>query len=158
MSSFSIDQFDNDESFYVIFYTNFYILTNYRFSFSFQPQPPMPPPPNFSRGPMLDDYSRNNGPPDFDSRGGGPPLKRSRTDAINDGHWASAPTDRRGGGGGNFQSQPPHWRPNPNNSQTVDESLDDTLTAAQHGVSPFFQTATDEEIRGLNRTLRVFQK
>jgi hypothetical protein len=40
----------------------------------------------------------------------------------------------------------------------VEESLDDTLMAARHGVSPFFQTATDEEMRGLNRTLRVFQK
>lgn len=111
---------------------------------------------------MLDDYSRNNGPPDFDSRSGGPAMKRPRLDVHNDGHWANAPTDRRGGG--NFQSQP-HWRQNPNDSQSlsnpnnqVDESLDDTLAAARHGVSPFFQTATDEEMRGLNRTLRVFQK
>jgi hypothetical protein len=116
---------------------------------------------------MLDDYSRGGGPPDFDVRSSGPSNKRARLDALNDGHWANAPTDRRGGG---FQSQPPqapHWRQNNNNdSQSlsnpnhhiVEESLDDTLTAARHGVSPFFQTATDEEMRGLNRTLRVFQK
>jgi len=112
---------------------------------------------------MLDDYSRSGGPPpppDFDFRGEGPLLKRPRLDILNDGHWANAPTDRRGGG---FQSQPPqipHWRQNNNDSQSliVEESLDDTLTAARHGVSPFFQTATDEEMRGFNRTLRVFQK
>ncbi|CAF4734474.1 unnamed protein product, partial [Rotaria magnacalcarata] len=63
------------------------------------------------------------------------------------------------------QPQAPHWRPNTNESQPLsnpngitDESLDDTLTAARQGVSPFFQTATDEELRGLSRTLRVFQK
>ncbi|CAF1401173.1 unnamed protein product [Rotaria sordida] len=133
------------------------------------PPPPLPPPlPNFPRGPssMLDDYSRSSIPLDFDSRGGGPPMKRPRLDVFNDGHWANAPTDRRGGG---FQSIPPsqipHWRQNNNDSPSlsntnpiVEESLDDTLTAARHGVSPFFQTATDEELRGLNRTLRVFQK
>jgi hypothetical protein len=117
---------------------------------------------------MLDDYSRNGGgQPDYDSRGNGPLIKRPRLDVLNDGHWANAPTDRRGGTGG-FQSMPPqapHWRQNNNDSQLlsnpnnmVEESLDDTLTAARHGVSPFFQTATDEEMRGLNRTLRVFQK
>jgi hypothetical protein len=110
---------------------------------------------------MHDDYSRGGGPPDFDNRGsGGPPMKRQRHDALNDGHWANAPTDRRGN---NFQSMPPqvpHWRQNNNDLQSnsrnmVDETLDDTLTAAS---SPFFQTATDEEIRGFNQTLRVFQK
>ena len=112
---------------------------------------------------MLDDYSRGSGPPDFDNRGSGPPMKRQRLDVLNDGHWANAPTDRRGN---NFQSMPsqaPHWRQNTNDLQSnsgniVDETLDDTLTAARHGVSPFFQTATDEEIRGFNQTLRVFQK
>ena len=54
---------------------------------------------------MLDDYSRGNGPPDFDTRGGGPPMKRQRLDALNDGHWANAPTDRRGTG---FPSMPSH--------------------------------------------------
>jgi hypothetical protein len=114
---------------------------------------------------MLDDYSRNGGPPDFNSRSGGPLLKRQRLDALNDGHWANAPTDRRGGGFQSQSPQVPYWRQNNNDSQLlsnpnnmVDESLDDTLTAARHGVSPFFQTATDEEMRGLNRTLRVFQK
>ncbi|CAF1231236.1 unnamed protein product [Adineta steineri] len=142
---------------------------------SFYPQS-APQPPNFPRGSlsMLDDYSRGGGPPDFDNRGGGsggggggggggPSIKRQRLDILNDGHWASAPTDRRGN---NFQSnpsQPPHWRPNPNDLQSnsgnmVDETLDDTLAAARHGVSPFFQTATDEEMRGFNQTLRVFQK
>ena len=109
---------------------------------------------------MHDDYSRSGGPPDFDVRSGGPSNKRPRLDPLNDGHWANAPTDRRGG------PQVPHWRQNNNNdsqslsnpNNIVEESLDDTLTAARHGVSPFFQTATDEEMRGLNRTLRVFQK
>lgn len=114
---------------------------------------------------MLDDYSRNNIPADFDPRGmGGPAVKRARVDVFNDGHWENAPTDRRGGGGfPPIPSQVPHWRPNSNESQSnsnqlVKESLDDTLTAARHGVSPFFQTATDEELRGLSQTLRVFQK
>jgi len=40
----------------------------------------------------------------------------------------------------------------------VDETFHDTLTSARYGVSPFFQTATDEEMRGFNQTLRVFQK
>jgi len=112
---------------------------------------------------MLDDYSRVGGPPEFDTRGGGPPMKRQRLDVLNDGHWANAPTDRRGPGFSSISSQAPHWRQNPNDLQsnsgnTVDETLDDTLTAARHGVSPFFQTATDEEMRGFNQTLRVFQK
>jgi len=125
----------------------------------FYSQSPLPPSTNFPRGPpaMLDDYSRTGGSSDFDSRGGGPLLKRPRLDVFNDGHWANAPTDRRG------PSQIPHWRQNNNDSSLnpnniVEESLDDTLTAARQGVSPFFQTATDEEMRGLNRTLRVFQK
>lgn len=115
---------------------------------------------------MLDDYPRG-GPPEYDNRGGGPPMKRARLDVLNDGHWANAPTDRRGGGGGggfpSMPQQPPHWRQNNNDQQgnhgnNQGEILDDTLTAARHGVSPFFQTATDEEIRGFNQTLRVFQK
>jgi hypothetical protein len=110
---------------------------------------------------MLDDYSR--GPPDFDNRGGGPPMKRPRMDALNDGHWANAPTDRRGPSFSSMPPQGPHWRQNMNDLQsnsgnTVDETLDDTLTAARHGVSPFFQNATDEEMRGFNQTLKVFQK
>jgi hypothetical protein len=125
--------------------------------------------------PIHDDYSRASGAADYDSRNAGPANKRQRVDMFNDGHWASAPTDRHGGGGGNggggggnYQSSPSqmsHRRGNPNDSQSlsnanamVDESLDQTLTAARHGVSPFFQTATDEEMRGFNRTLRVFQK
>jgi hypothetical protein len=84
-------------------------------------------------------------------------------DVLNDGHWANAPTDRRGNSFSSMPSQGPHWRPNINDLQSnsgnnVDETLDDTLTAARHGVSPFFQTATDEEMRGFNQTLRVFQK
>ena len=58
----------------------------------------------------------------------------------------------------------PRWRQNPNDIQSlsnpnnlIDESLDETLTAARHGVSPFFQTATDEEMRGFNQTFRVYQ-
>ena len=39
---------------------------------------------------MLDDYSRTGGPSDFDTRGNGPPMKRPRHDALNDGHWANA--------------------------------------------------------------------
>jgi hypothetical protein len=112
---------------------------------------------------MHDDYPRGGGPPDFDPRSGnGPQAKRQRLD-LNDGHWASAPTDRRGAGFPPVSSQAPHWRQNnndiqPNSGNMVDESLDDTLTAARHGVSPFFQTATDEEMRGFNRTMSVFQK
>ncbi|CAF4689241.1 unnamed protein product, partial [Rotaria sp. Silwood2] len=94
-----------------------------------------------------------------------PPIKRPRLDVFNDGHWANAPTDRRGGGFQNIPPQMPHWRQNNNDAPSlptanaiVEESLDDTLTAARQGVSPFFQTATDEELRGLTRTLRVFQK
>lgn len=133
---------------------------------NFQSQPPAPPP-NFSRGPpsTLDDYSRGGGPPDFDPRSGGsgPPNKRPRVDPLNDGHWANAPTDRQGPGFPPVPPQAPHWRQNPNDPQSnsrnmVDDSLDETLTAARHGVSPFFQTATDEEMRGFNRTMRVFQK
>ena len=112
---------------------------------------------------MLDDYTRSSGTLDFDSRVGGPLVKRPRFDVLSDGHWANAPTDRRGGGFQSMSSQVPHWRQNNIDSQSssnniVDESLDDTLTAARYGVSPFFQTATDEELRGLNRTLRGFQK
>ena len=117
---------------------------------------------------MLDDYSRG-GPPDYDNRGAGPPMKRARLDVLNDGHWANAPTDRRGGGGGGgggfapMPPQAPHWRQNNNDFQgnlgnNAGESFDDTLTAARHGVSPFFQTATDEEMRGFNQSLRGFQK
>lgn len=118
---------------------------------------------------MIDDYSRNMQPTDFDSRGGGavggPATKRQRLDLFNDGHWANAPTERRGGNYQPMLPQGPPWRqtnndsqPIPNTNTIVEESLDDTLTAARQGVSPFFQTATDEELRGLNRTLRVFQK
>jgi hypothetical protein len=112
---------------------------------------------------MLDDYSRGGGPSEFDTRSGGPPMKRARLDILNDGHWANAPTDRRGTGFSSIPPQAPYWRQNNNDLQsnsgnTVDETLDDTLTAARHGVSPFFQTATDEEMRGFNQTLRVFQK
>lgn len=113
---------------------------------------------------MLDDYSRGGGPPEFDNRGtGGPPMKRARHDVFNDGHWANAPTDRRGPNFSNMSSQPPHWRQNPNDFQPnpnnpIDETLDDTLTVAHQGVSAFFQTATDEEMRGFNQTLRVFHK
>ena len=106
---------------------------------------------------MLDDYARSGGAHDFDSRGNGPPMKRPRLDALHDGHWANAPADRRGGGGGGFPSIPPqgsHWRENNHDSHLfsnpnsmAEESLDDTLSAARHGVSPFFQTATDDEIR-----------
>ena len=109
---------------------------------------------------MHDDYARGGGGggPDFDSRNGGPANKRQRIDALNDGHWANAPTDRRGGGFQSMGQQGPHWRPNNNNNNNDPQALDETLTAARHGVSPFFQTATDEELKGLSRTLRVFQK
>ena len=114
---------------------------------------------------MLDDYSRSGGPPDFDTRGGGPSIKRQRLDVLNDGHWANAPTDRRGGGFQSMPPQAPHWRQNNNDSQSlsnpnniVEESLDDTLTAARHGVSPFFQTATDEEMRGFNQNITSISK
>ena len=119
---------------------------------------------------MRDDYGRNGGAADFEPRNGGPASKRQRVDG-NDGHWASAPLDRRGGGGGGgpgFHSNPSqmaHRRGNANGGQApsnpmamADESLDETITAARHGVSPFFQTATDEEMRGFNRTMGVFQK
>jgi hypothetical protein len=76
---------------------------------------------------MPDDYSRNGGPSDFDSRGGIPSLERPRLDPLIDGHWANAPTDSV--------------------NNMVEESLDDTLIAARHRVSPFFQRATDEEKR-----------
>ncbi|CAF4693904.1 unnamed protein product, partial [Rotaria sp. Silwood1] len=126
-----------------------------------------PPPASFSHGvpSILDDYSRNSVPSDYDTRGGGgPPMKRQRHDVFNDGHWANAPTDRRGMG---YSSIPPsqasHWRQHTNElpasaNNILDETLGDTLTAAQQGVSPFFQTATDEEIRGFNQTLKIFQK
>lgn len=100
---------------------------------------------------MSDDYSRSNGPP---------PMKRTRMDTTNDGHWASAPTDRRGGGPG-FPPMPPHllpWRQNMNSGLPVDEIFDDTMSAARQDVSAFFQTATDEEVRGYNQSLKVFQK
>lgn len=103
---------------------------------------------------MYDDYPRN----DFDPREGGSSNKRPRVDAFNEGHWASAPTDRRPGAGGGFPPQTgqmPPWRPNANNP--MEESLDETLTAARHGISPFFQTATDEEMRGFNQQFRVYQ-
>lgn len=116
----------------------------------------------YPRGPM------GQAPPpsmqsEYDPRNGsGPANKRARVDAFNDGHWASAPTDRRGGDG--FAPMP-QWRGNPNEppmmgnpNGMVDDALDDTLTAARYGVSPFFQTATDEEMRGFNRTLRNFPK
>lgn len=115
---------------------------------------------NFPRGPppAFDDYSRNAHQTDYDPREGGPSMKRPRVDAFNEGHWASAPTDRRPGPTGGFQPQTgqmPPWRPNVNNP--IEESLDETLTAARHGISPFFQTATDEEMRGFNQTFRVYQ-
>ena len=91
---------------------------------------------------MLDDYSRGGGQSEFDNRGGGPPMKRQRHDALNDGHWANAPTDRRGPNFSSMPPQPQHWRQNPNDLQSnsgnqVDETLDDTLAAARHGVSPY---------------------
>ena len=112
---------------------------------------------------MLDDYSRSGGPPEFDNRGGGPPMKRQRLDGLTAGHWANAPTDRRGPGSSSMPSQAPHWRQNTNDLQsnsgnTVDETLDDTLTAARHGVSPFFQTATDEEMRGIESNIKSISK
>lgn len=120
---------------------------------------------NYSRGPMSQPPSMHS---DYDPRSGsGPANKRPRIDNFNDGHWASAPTDRHGGGGGggNGYAPAPQWRGNPNDHQSmgnpngmVDDSLDETLTAARHGVSPFFQTATDEEMRGLSRTLRSLPK
>jgi len=85
---------------------------------------------------MLDDYSRNSAPSDFDSRGGIPSLKRPRLDPLVDGHWANAPTDRRGGSFQSQSSQIPHWRQTTtdNANNMVEESLDDTLMAAL----PFF--------------------
>ncbi|CAF4362274.1 unnamed protein product [Rotaria socialis] len=121
---------------------------------------------NFSHGAssMHDDYSRNNGPSDFDARGGGgPPMKRPRHDVLVDGHWSNAPTDRRGIGFSPMPPQGSHWRQHTNDMPTsssniLDETLGETLTAAQQGVSPFFQNATDEELRGFNQTLRIIQK
>ncbi|CAF2505828.1 unnamed protein product [Rotaria sp. Silwood2] len=125
-----------------------------------------PPPANFSHGvpSMLDDYPRNSGSSDYDTRAGGPPMKRLRHDVFNDGHWANAPTERRGTNFSSIpQNQASHWRQSTNElpasaNTILDETLGDTLTAAQQGVSPFFQTASDEEIRGFNQTLRIFQK
>ncbi|CAF1061326.1 unnamed protein product, partial [Didymodactylos carnosus] len=79
-------------------------------------------------------------------RGGGLDSDGNNFDSLNvlnDGHWAT-PSDRR-----------TTWR---DRSQLTAESLDETLEAAKKGISPFFQTATDEELRGLNRTLRVLQE
>lgn len=110
-----------------------------------------------------DDYPRNNGSGDYDSRGSGPPSKRSRVDVFNEGHWANAPTDRRNASFSSIPSQGSHWRQHtneipPSSAAILDETLGETLTAAQQGVSPFFQTASDEELRGFNQTLKSIQK
>lgn len=110
--------------------------------------------------PLPDDYSRNFEQTDADIHSGGPSIKRQRVDSASNGQWISAPTSQRGT---NFPAAPSQWRPPSNNSQASssvkpDEILDDTLNAAQQGVSPFFQTATDEELRGLNQTLRRYKK
>lgn len=98
-----------------------------------------------------EDYSRNSG----------PAPKRQRTDPMGAGHWASAPTDRRSGGNSSMNSR----RHNNNDDDFIDDdnqnfdgTSNESMNAARHGVSAFFQTATDEEMRGFNQSLRVFQK
>ena len=110
--------------------------------------------PNYNRGQMgmPDEYGRNNRGMDFHPRNTGPSSKRQRIDRSSEGHWEGAPTDRPGSGPMSMG----HQRNNNNNNNNG--SMDDFLTASRNNVSAFFQTATDEEMRGYNQTLRVFQK